>query len=528
MKLRFPLTGILILCLAASAAGQGRVLDFAQVTGANPLLSYENASLMASLGKANFSEARVSFAKENGDLIPLEGSPDSWNLNVLTQSFRRVSDRLVFSGKVGYSFFRGNGMGGQVLMNPRESAIGFLEEDRSTLGVKQREIYTLSGSLSYSFGRSLSAGVKIDYISADQTKFKDPRFLNMLMDLKVAPGITLWKSDGFVLGGNLLWHHSVEQLSAGLFGTMDHQYFVLVNQGGFLGSRELFDGDVGYVSLSNIRPLTDDGYGLALQISAGSGTRFYGQIKGLWRDGYYGSRTSTSVVFCEFNGPEAALETSLIIPRGKDIHKLDLNGGAKILFNYTNSYSYKTETGMSSVVVYNGRNKTMSRYRYAAHLGYDLKKNVGGYRPDWEFRISADALMQQRKTILYPDYRDDSYMNLTLDLSAERNIERETGCISLGAALFGFAGTGNPKTDGSYSSGSSKVKSFDSWLFRQFEYDTAMRAGGELSFTWTWLRPRRLAPYLKISDRFTSLLQTPQYLDGRFRNTAQVALGCNF
>ena len=55
-----------------------------------------------------------------------------------------------------------------------------------------------------------------------------------------------------------------------------------------------------------------------------------------------------------------------------------------------------------------------------------------------------------------------------------------------------------------------------------------MRAGGELSFTWTWLRPRRLAPYLKISDRFTSLLQAPQYLDGRFRNTAQVTLGCNF
>ncbi|MBO4571108.1 MAG: hypothetical protein J5699_04210 [Bacteroidales bacterium] len=528
MKLRFPLTGILILCLAAGAAGQGRVLDFAQVTGSNPLLSYGNASLMASLDEANFSEATISFAKENGDIIPLEGSPDSWNLDVLTQSFRRVSDRLVFSGRLGYSFFRGNEMGGQVLINPQESAISFLEEDTSTLGVKQREVYSLNGALSYSLSRRLSAGVKIDYTSADQTKFRDPRFLSMLMDLKVAPGVTFWKSSGFVLGGNLLWRHSVEQLSAGTFGTMDRQYFVLVNQGGFLGSREYFEGDVGYVSLSNTRPLADNGYGLALQVAAGRSTRFHAQLSGLWRDGYYGSRTSTSVVFCEFSGPEAGLETSLIIPRGRNIHKLDFSGGAKILYNYTNSYSYKTETGMTSVVVYNGQNKTMSRSRYAAHLGYNLKKNAAGYRPDWEFKASADALMQQRKTILYPDYRDDSYMNLSLDLSAERNIKRETGCISLGAAVFGFAGTGNPKTDGSYSAGSSKVKSFDDWLFRQFEYDTAMRAGGEFSFTWTWLRPRRIAPYLMVSDRFTSLLQAPQYLDGRFRNAAQVTLGCNF
>lgn len=528
MVLRFPLTGILILCLAANAAGQGRVLDFAQVTGSNPLLSYRNASLMASLGEANFSEATISFAKENGDIIPLEGSPDSWNIDVLTQSFRRVSDRLVFSGKLGYSFFRGNEMGGQVLINPQESAISFLEENTSTLGVKQREVYSLSGALSYSFSRRLSAGVKIDYTAADQTKFRDPRFLNKLMDLKVSPGVTFWKSSGFTLGGNLLWRHSIEQLDAGTFGTKDRQFFVLVNQGGFMGSRELFDGDVGYVSLSNTRPLADNGYGLALQVATGRSTRFFAQLKGLWRDGYYGSRTSTSVVFCEFSGPEAGLETSLIIPRGNDIHKFDLNGGAKILFNYTNSYSYKTETGMTSVVVYNGQNKTMSRSRYAAHLGYALKKNVTGYRPDWEFKASADALMQQRSTVLYPDFRDDSFMNLALALSAERNIERETSCISLGAAIFGFAGTGNPKTDGSYSTGASKVRSFDDWLFRQFEYDTAMRAGGELSFTWTWLRPRRLAPYLKISDRFTSLLQAPRYLDGRFRNTAQVTLGCNF
>ena len=35
-------------------------------------------------------------------------------------------------------------------------------------------------------------------------------------------------------------------------------------------------------------------------------------------------------------------------------------------------------------------------------------------------------------------------------------------------------------------------------------------------------------PYLKLTDRFVSLLSEPQYLQGRFRNEACIVLGCNF
>ena len=65
-------------------------------------------------------------------------------------------------------------------------------------------------------------------------------------------------------------------------------------------------------------------------------------------------------------------------------------------------------------------------------------------------------------------------------------------------------------------------------MYRQFEYDTAARAGAGITFAWTSLRPRRLAPYLKLTDRFVSLLSEPQDLQGRFRNEACIVLGCNF
>ena len=65
-------------------------------------------------------------------------------------------------------------------------------------------------------------------------------------------------------------------------------------------------------------------------------------------------------------------------------------------------------------------------------------------------------------------------------------------------------------------------------MYRQFEFDAVARAGAGVSFAWTSLRPKRLAPYVKVSDRFVSLLAEPQYLGGRTRNVASLSLGINF
>ena len=182
---------VLTLCLAASAAGQEPVRDFQLAVERNPLLSFENAAGLSSLGEEHFSEATGSFIMHYGGLVPLEGSPDSWKVNVGTRSFQRVSDRIVFAGGLSYSHDRGKGMGGQILMDPQDNPINFLEEDGTTAGQKKRETYSLYGAISYSFSDRFSAGLRVDYTAADQTKFKDPRFLNVVMDLKVAPGV-MW------------------------------------------------------------------------------------------------------------------------------------------------------------------------------------------------------------------------------------------------------------------------------------------------------------------------------------------------
>ena len=49
-----------------------------------------------------------------------------------------------------------------------------------------------------------------------------------------------------------------------------------------------------------------------------------------------------------------------------------------------------------------------------------------------------------------------------------------------------------------------------------------------LAFTFTLPCKGGIAPYLKLSDRFTTLTKDKEYLDGKMRNAAAIVLGCNF
>ena len=529
MRFRSIITIVaLTLCLAAPAAGQEPVRDFWLAVERNPLLSFDNAAALSALGDDHFSEATGSFLKDNGALVPLEGSSDSWEVSVNTRSFQRISKRIVLAGALSYSYFGGNNMGGQILMNPQESPVNFLEEDGTTAGRKKRESYSLCGLLSYAFSERFSTGLKVDYLAADQTKLKDPRFLNVVMDLRVAPGVMWHPSEQFSLGGSLIYRHSLEQLSAGLFGTIERQYDILVDQGAFLGTREVFDGDAGYVSTSNVRPLADERYGFSLQTVIGSRVKYYGQLSALWRTGYYGNRTSSSVVFCEFRGPEATFEGVWIVPARDALQRIEYGLGVKYLSRLTNSYTYRTEAGRATTVEYHGQNETLTRLDLEARAAYRWEKGLAGYRPDWILSASVEGRTRRQNTLIYPASRHQDYLNLLAQLAAERNFKSLSDCFSLDAGLSFAWGTGDPKTDSAISGGESKLKSFDAWLYRQFEYDTAMRAGASLSFTWTLLRFGRVIPFVGVSDRFVTLLSAPQYLDNGFRNEAVLTLGVNF
>lgn len=527
LGIRIAASCAVLLCLAAPAAGQGGAFDFEYRKGSDPLLGFGNAAALAGTD-ADISEVRLTFDKDNGGLIPLWGSDDSWAAGAATESYKRVSDRLVFSGKLGYEYYRGLHCGGQILLDPADNPVNFLEEDLSTRGTKVRESYYISGGLSYNFGGRWSAGLLIDYKAADRNKFKDPRFRNILMDLSLAPGFWYSADGRGGFGANLVYEYRVEQLKSGLYGTVDREYDILVDQGGFFGLREDFIGDIGYVSVDNIRPLVSSRYGLAAQFVSGSTDRFSGELKGVWRSGHFGQKSSNSVVFCEFSGPEAELSAQLELPRTGLLHKIRLEASYRNLSNYTNTYKYETQDGHSTRIIYLAQNQTLSRHDLAGSLSYALHLGTGGFLPKWVLSARADAVCRMQQTVIYPYYRNSDFFRICASLEATRNIDLGRSVLGIGASAAFATGGGNPRADGKYAGGETKAKSFDDYLNRQFEYDTAPRAGAGINLKYSWTAFSGPAPYIRVSDSFTTLLSAPEYLDGRFVNIVSVALGCSF
>lgn len=517
------------LLLAASATGQGYQHDAQYFLQTHPVLSTSNAAALSLLEKGNVCLADLSFLKENGGLIPLEGSDNAWKAGAATEAFRKVSDRLAYHGKMSYSHFRGQNMGGQVLMDPSYNPINFLEEDFSSRGTKKHETYNLAGSIACQLSEAVALGTAVDYTSADQVKYKDPRFQNVWMDLAVRPAFLFRLSDRFHLGVNLEYRETLEKVDARLFGSVDRDYAILVDMGNFYGPKERFEGDAGYISTTSDRSLSHGFYGLSLQAFINrESSAYYGELTALYHNGYFGNRSSSSVVFCEFRGPEVSYTGTFLHPANKNMHKMAVEASFGLLNNFTNSYRYETEIGMTGKIVYLGQTQTFSRTEIKAAGAYTFFGDTSGFLPKWEVNARAAVFCKLQQTTLYPFNRNWNTVSVDVSASAARNISRGKNIYSAEASASFLMGFGEPRKDSMAGGATTTYRSFDDYSDRQFEYETAGRMGIGIALKYSRILSGRFIPYVKLSDSFTTLLSAPKYLEGAGRNVAAVCIGCNF
>jgi len=527
MRLRTLLLNCLLLAPVLIAGAQERqVRDFRFAVETTPALELGNPAAL-SLWNGHLSMAEVSGRKENGALISLDASPDAFCVGVGTESYYRISDRMVFHGKLSWSDFQGKDMGGQVLMDPVFHPVNFLESSESTVGTKKRELYGLIGELSYQFSEKWSAGFLADYRAGDQTKIKDPRFSNILMDMDLKAGVAFRPSTDMLLGCSLQFRNRLEQVRGGIYGTTDQQYFVATDKGGFFGVVETLSGDQNYMPASSLRPMDNRFYGVSLQVLLKQ--RFSQVLSIRYRDGYYGKKATTSPVFFEFSGPEAAYEGKLLLPAGNDLHRLSWSAGFAFLGNEENQLRYVTPAGQSTQVEYMGQNHILDRTDLRASADYRWYHDASGPRPALTLGSRVSFFSRSQTTTLYPYYRNHAYHSVSADLSGQKAMCWGNTSLVLDLGISFHTGWGVDKEDGILaSSTATSLRSFDNYLGRQFEYDTAARAGGECSVMVARRFKKSFEPYLKLSDRFLALFAEPQYLGGRTRNVACISLGCNF
>lgn len=526
MKRRLATTILILSALPGLLAAREAPKDFRYTLDTNPLLGFKNAAALGGYGLGKLTYAELDAVKENGELKSTSESPDAFELGVSTESYLAITPRMAFYGKLSWSYSGGKNMGGPVLMDPDYNPINFYESTTGTKGNRKKEMFDLAGGLGYSINDNWSLGARIDYCSGDYTKTKDPRFNNIWMDLKADAGVWFRPGENFSAGLSAFWRNTLEQVKGGVLGTKDTQYYISVDKGCFFGINELLEGDNAYISTSSYRLMNNNFFGVELQVAAGN---FYSELSAATRKGFYGNRSSASPVFFEFGGMEISYDGTLLVPSGTTLNRFHLNAAYKPVTSLENSYDYVTPAGKSTYVKYNGQTERSKSTNVEACLSWNLYTGTDGIRPVWDLGAQAAVALRNCTTTIYPYYRIRNNQVFSIDLHALRNFIGAESILGIGLEAGFHMGMGPSATDGAYSSTSgSTLKKFDSWLNLQHEYETAPHVCAGLNITYTRIFSETFSAYVKVSNRFATLLSDPTYLGGKTRNIACIAVGCNF
>lgn len=522
MNFRHTIICLAAFCLCVSASAQDPRYEYS--LRMNPQLEKAGAAALADFDSKNMSFADFSFGKDNGGFVGIDGSNDCMAGTLSAESYTRISDRIVFFGGLSYSYFTGKNMAGSLLRDMYYNPVAFLEPTSEFAGQKTGELYSMSGGLSYSLSKALSAGLRMDYQSGNKVKVKDPRYRSEWMYLNLDASVWFRPSSGFAVGASGIFRSTSEKIMSHIYGLADKQYKLAIDRGGFFGTNEAVEGIYGIINQSEFQPMNNIFFGGALHLSAGG---YFTSLQALSRGGKYGHGTSSKPVYFEYGGLEVSWTNSLKVGGGdSSSHVLSLDADFKSISNKENTIKYSTAAGSNTVVNYVGQKEVLTRTTAAASLGYKGSTGVVEGSPALSFGASVDADFRTQRATIFPYYRDHNRTAVSARAFAVKNIYSSKSIISFGGDLFGGAGFGVAASDGilATATGGNVVK-YDDLLNRQFEYETAPYAGACLKASYTRHLSNKVSAYVSVSDDFRSLIKAPEYLGGRFRNCALISVG---
>ncbi len=525
-------TALLLTAVCAVTGAQPRrgMYDFQFIREDNPWLTSSNASGLSSLQADRTSYVEAFFRKDDGGLVGNNGSDNALQAGLCTESYVRISDRISFFGRMAYKYTHGKNMGGPILLDPSYNPVNFYEDSPETTGAKNKEQYIIGGGISYSFNRKWSIGARIDYEAAYGAKRKDPRFQNDWMDLDITIGGKFSPSEKFSVGADFLFRNTIEKINADIFGVKDKQYFTFIDYGGLFGRREGLAGDTGFIPINASQPMDNLFYGGSVQIEAGEKVKVFNELTFTARDGSYGKKGSSTVLFFEYGGYTLSYSGDLLIRnRAENLHKVHLKAEYESIRTNENIYRRTTPAGSATVIEYFGQNEIQTRTAIKGNLSYTGYLGIENFRAEWEYGINADIDYLSTLTTIYPHYRQSRTACLSAEIYGKKNFTVSDNIFTLGINGEFVMGSGIPKNDGTYSGSSSEQpRSADVYLNRDFEYKTISRAGASLSFRYTRLFKKNFSIYADISDRYVRALKAPEFLGNGFRNSFVFTLGCAF
>jgi hypothetical protein len=501
-----------LCCVALAQEPAPRVEDPEYLKASEAWLGSENAAGLQSLPDLRLSTIEAYLHKGNGAFVNYYESDNSTEAGAVTESYYRLNRQVVFYGKVHYGNFTGRNMGGSAWIDPYAMPFDLVDTVYAMSGTKNLERYQLSGALGVNVWRGLSLGGRVDYQAANYAKFRDLRHVNKYSDLVLSAGARYAFGSVAEVGVNYAYRHNAEDIAFETFGNADRQYYTLISYGGFFGQRtERYKGGTGGYT-NDAHPLFNTYHGAAVQAGVRMARwRLFVEASGKWRSGYYGQRSTTTLVYTEHEGSEYALAGTLSYRRETAQHLLKAAYRQAQLKNYENIYDWKNTLGGRSEVVYYGKNIVCGADRMQADLTYTGYFGVTDYRPVWRVEAGATYARMTQTVNQYPFYRKQRMYNYTVFLNAGRTVAWRNNDFGLALGGVYGSGGGEPKNDGLYSVPSSTQKlpkDYDDYLYHEFDYLTASRAGGSVEGSYARRFARRLRAEVSLRYEQTHALQS--------------------
>ncbi len=520
----------LSLCTLSAQSEKTGWESYEYVYGSNPWLQSSNAAGLQSLTIPDISTAETFFNKKNGKLVNYYESDNSLAYGAEARSLYRLNPKVVFFGEVRYTGFEGKNMGGSAFIDPYKNPFDLVEYADSTRGEKRREFYNLVGAFSAEVYKGIIFGAKLDYAAANYAKRRDLRHENKEMDLTAAAGVASRLTPFLSAGVNYSYRRRTEEIRFDMYGNTDQQFNTLIDFGAFYGQQERFSDNDGYTKGNAKTPLFEEFHGVSLQLdfTITPEWSFYNELGMQGRDGYYGKRGTTSIVYDEHDSKILEYRGNLSFRKQNALHAFSLNLRREQLANYENSYRKETQASGNTIIKYIGQTQMLDQTLWNIKGEYTAYLGIEEENPRWVLNAFAGYQERKQTVSLYPNYRKQDIHQIHLDVSASRNLIRGNNQYSCFLGIGYLSGGGNEKQDGKYDSSQSQTSpaSLDRYLYREYEYWTTDRVRGDVGFCYSRLLRDRMKGYARLDYALTEAFST-DYI-GKTFNELTLTIGVGF
>ncbi|MBQ9357520.1 MAG: hypothetical protein IJT98_09575 [Prevotella sp.] len=539
----------LLLChppglMAQSGAADTLRTEYDFVKRSDPWLTGPNAAALVRFSSRDMAKAELSLTRAKGGFTDFYDSPSVLQAGASVEAFCRLSPRTVAFGSMSYDNFSGSDMAGSAFMHnvmalpATHLPFDIVEDSLTNTGRKHRDTYQLRGAVATAVANGFAVGLSLGYTSANYAKYKDLRHKNKLMDLDFTAGIYLGNTDGSgsILQGGACYTYrrTTQSVLFSTYGKSDRTYNSFINYGPYIGVVEQF-GSTGYTDKSREMPLVDDYDGASLQIGIGrpqSAVSFYSSVSYAHRRGYYGRRSPYTITYTGHHSNIYAYTGRLTAVTRASRFCLDVTMSTENLQNDTRVYrEQRNDAGATYYEYYTpvkAANRLWTDGTAALTADIDIRNQV----PAWTLQAGTAWQHRKQTAYLFPDYRRQDISSKTFFSSVTRNILTRSGLLTLQADVSFTCGSGEPFEDGMLQEPSDKHASpatMDAYLWREYLWLTANQytVGGTAKYCFS-IPKARLTPYVKASLHHHKANVHNEYLAGRDRTTAAIAIGCEF